>query len=414
MPPTDQRQSEKEYLSRAGTEEWELSKPFSPPGSFSIDESAEMILDFAVAILNLKPDAQDRFLDLGAGSCWVSEWLHRLNLKSVALDLSLEMLRIGKRRFHESDSFIAAAGDMEKLPFQSDTFDKAICLNAIHHLPGIPNALKEVARVLKQDGVALFSEPGKGHAEDPQSQAAIRDFGVLEQDVQVVPFMDQCYAAGFREVRIKPISYVIPEFDLSREEWLRLEKFWLRKRPLRALQKMGRAALEFFGAAKKSLLLEEVFAVQLIRLLKQPVEHHPIVVAYKSFPADQKIQAVRATIKLLEAPPKARSGEEVSIQLNIRNSGSVIWKETSQSESGYVRLGIQLLDGTQKLLKRDYFRIALPAPMRPGEKWGPLIRVPVPDSSGNYFFKFDMVLEGITWFEPAGSRPIYHAFEVVK
>lgn len=414
MPPSDQRQSEKEYLSRAGTEEWELNKPFSPPGSFSIDDSAEMILDFAVALMNLKPGAQDRFLDLGAGSCWVSEWLNRLNLKSVALDLSLDMLRVGKRRFRESNKFIAAAGDMEKLPFQSSTFDKAICLNAIHHLPGIPNALKEVARVLKSDGIALFSEPGKGHAEDPQSQAAIRDFGVLEQDVQIIPFMDHCYAAGFCEVRIKPISYVIPEFDLSKEEWQRLEKFWLRKRPLRALQKIGRAVLEFFGVAKKSVLLEEVFAVQLIRLLKQPVEHHPIIVAYKSFQVDQKIQPVRATIKIVDAPRKTRYGQEISIQLKIRNSGSVVWKNASQSGSGHVQLGIQLLDGTQKLLKRDYFRIALPAAMDPGEKWSAFIQVPTPDSSGNYFFKFDMVLEGITWFEPAGSRPTYHAFEVIK
>jgi hypothetical protein len=52
--------------------------------------------------------------------------------------------------------------------------------------------------------------------------------------------------------------------------------------------------------------------------------------------------------------------------------------------------------------------------MDPGEKWSPLVRVPVPDSSGDYVFKFDMVLEGITWFEPTGSRPTYHPFEVIK
>src|SRR5689334_12448126 len=46
------------------------------------------LFDFAIAgeMLALRPD--DRVLDLAAGSCWASEMLSRLGIRTVAVDLS--------------------------------------------------------------------------------------------------------------------------------------------------------------------------------------------------------------------------------------------------------------------------------------------------------------------------------------
>lgn len=96
------------------------------------------------------------------------------------------MLRAGRSRPIGAE-IRAVAGDLEWLPFGSGTFQKAICLNAIHHVPNVPAALREIGRVLTEEGVALFSEPGRGHAQAAVSQAAMRDFGVLEQDVLIEP-----------------------------------------------------------------------------------------------------------------------------------------------------------------------------------------------------------------------------------
>ena len=35
----------------------------------------------------------------------------------------------------ENNTTPALIGDMERLPFRSGAFDKAICLNALHHVP---------------------------------------------------------------------------------------------------------------------------------------------------------------------------------------------------------------------------------------------------------------------------------------
>src|SRR4030095_13580622 len=115
-------------------------------------------------------------------------------------------------------------------------------------------AVREIARVLNSNGMALFSEPGAGHAESPVSTVAMRDFGVLEQDILIPRFVAACYDAGFRDVRIKPIAYAIPEFDLTPDDWQNWSRLADSRRPMRALRKIGRGIAELVGAGKKTML----------------------------------------------------------------------------------------------------------------------------------------------------------------
>ena len=166
-----------------------------------------MLQDFAVAMLTLQPSPDDLILDLGAGGCWCSDLLGRLNRSAVAVDISLDMLRAGRSR--AGGTIRAVAGDIESLPFKSAVFQKVVCLSAIHHVPDAARAVSEVARVLTDGGMALFSETGARHADAPVAAAAVRDYGVLEQDVIVGAFMRHCQAAGFEHVSIKPLSHCV-------------------------------------------------------------------------------------------------------------------------------------------------------------------------------------------------------------
>jgi len=158
------KQAEKDYLARTGSSEWERVKPFSHAGADTVAESAQLLHDFAVAMMALKSGPDDLILDLGSGGGWCSDLLGRLNRRSVALDISLDMLRTGRSRATGA-AIRAVAGDLEALPFRAASFQKTICLNAIHHVPNIPAAVREIGRVLTDDGVALFMEPGRGHAD---------------------------------------------------------------------------------------------------------------------------------------------------------------------------------------------------------------------------------------------------------
>lgn len=275
----DTKQAERSYLRRAGTGDWERTKPFVRPGAAFDPEGLRLIADFAAAVQCLAPEPDDIVLDLGAGSGWVSEWLTGLGFRTISVDISDDMLGIGRERLGGQARLVA--GDLEALPLASGSADAAVCLNALHHLPNPELALAEIHRVLGPDGAVVFSEPGLGHSGEPHSLRATHEYGVLERDIPVRDLMRQCHAAGFPVVRIQPLAYVIPSFALDRETWEAWDARAGVKRPRRALQKMWLALLELFGLGKQGVLVEQTLGMDLVRVLKHAMEDHPVVVARK-------------------------------------------------------------------------------------------------------------------------------------
>src|SRR5688572_22387411 len=98
MQVLDSKDAEKTYLGRTGGSAWERLKPFSPPGDDTLTDSLELLHDFAAALRLLQPEADDLIADLGAGGGWCSDLLQRLNRRSIAIDISLEMLRVARQR----------------------------------------------------------------------------------------------------------------------------------------------------------------------------------------------------------------------------------------------------------------------------------------------------------------------------
>lgn len=402
MTTKSSKQAEQAYLARTGGSAWERQKPFAPDHAELFDESIELLNDFLVAMRLLRPSPDDRVADLGAGGGWCSDWLQRLQRRSVAIDISLDMLRVARSR-ETRRPILAVNGDLEHLPFRDGSFDKAICLSAIHHIPDIPAALHEIFRVLKPEGVVVFSEPGIGHANKPWSVSASRDFGVLEQDIEIEPFLAMCESAGFPHAYVCPISYTIPEFELTSEEWRHWKRLPRTKRPMRALEKMKRAVLEAFGLKKESILFEEAFAMRLVRLLQVPVEEHPFFIAAKSAERRRHRARYSATIVVDQCKASALPGDHGVATVLVTNHGSAEWR-AGHVGTGRVRLGIQLLDGEGRVVQRDFARAELPHDVPPGGSASVQAPFDAPSEAGEFFLKFDLVAEGVAWFEPSGTR----------
>jgi SAM-dependent methyltransferase len=113
-------------------------------------ESWDYLFDFAIACELLAPRPDDLVLDLAAGTCWATEFLNRLGMRTVAIDLSVEMMRRGRERlaadarlvFRQDAAFVAARG--QALPFADKSFDGVLCMNALHHHPSYATALGEI------------------------------------------------------------------------------------------------------------------------------------------------------------------------------------------------------------------------------------------------------------------------------
>jgi SAM-dependent methyltransferase len=408
---SDTKQAEKEYLARTGSSEWERVKPFSQPGADTLVESSRLLHDFATAMLALQPAPDDLILDLGAGGCWCSDLLRHLNRRSVAVDISWDMLRTGRSR-PDGSRLLAAVGDMEHLPFRSGAFDKAVCLSALHHVPDMKKAISEIARVLNGRGVALFSEPGKGHADAPVSAAAVRDFGVLEQEVLIPEFVSACHDAGFRDVRLKPMSYSLPEFDLTLGEWNAWTRAARSKRPIRALAKMWWAVVEGLGIGKRGRLFEQAFGITAVRVLRGAMEAHPVLVAAKSLDALPSKASYAATIAVEQSADRAAVAARIPLRVRLTNVGAAAWRARDPRGVGHVMLGVQLLDADGRLLARDHCRVGLSYDVEPGKSVVLAFECPAPAAPGRYFLKFDLVAEGVTWFETTGSVPVSRSLMV--
>jgi hypothetical protein len=96
----------------------------------------------------------------------------------------------------------------------------------------------------------------------------------------------------------------------------------------------------------------------------------------------------------------------------LKNRGGALWLQRAYSGRRLVRLGAQLYDREKRLLDLNYARAFLPRPLAGGEMAGVAIELPAIAEAGEYWLKFDMVSEGIDWFENGGSPVVWVPFVV--
>ena len=415
--PPPSRQAEKEYLRRSGAAPSERVKPFAAPGESNVAEGLHLIQDFGACVALLDAAPHHRILDLGAGGCWAADWLQRLGLPVVAVDLSFDLLAIGRDRLSQSGPARVVCGDAEALPFGAAAFDRVVCLNAMHHVPDVPAALREVARVLGPEGLAVFSEPGAGHAQRAESRRAAQDFGVREAEIHSAEFLEQCRTAGFPHVVLEPFAHIVPGHGLTAQHWAHWQALAAASRPQRALRTLRRAFLELAGARKNTELFPEAFGAEALRVLRAAIEDHPIVVASKQ-PLDRFLDRsrnrrppLRAAVRVVDGAAAGPAGGSIVVTIEAQNLGTAAWIADA-GVRGRMRVGAQLLDAERRLLDRDYARLSLPQDVPAGGTVRADFVIAVPAEPGSYFLKFDLVAEGVTWFEPCGSTPAVRALQV--
>ena len=103
-------------------------------------------------LLDLKPNMI--MLDAGGGTGRVADSLRRYVQKIVVDDISHLMLRYAVEK-----GLTATRAPVEHLPFASDTFDRIIMVDALHHVYNSHTAIQELLRVLSPSGVLMIIEP---------------------------------------------------------------------------------------------------------------------------------------------------------------------------------------------------------------------------------------------------------------
>jgi MoaA/NifB/PqqE/SkfB family radical SAM enzyme len=111
-------------------------------------------------------------------------------------------------------------------------------------------------------------------------------------------------------------------------------------------------------------------------------------------------------------PLIARAGQTLKVRTRVQNLSTRPFPAQATYGRRLVRLGAQLCAADRTIINRDFARAWLPHPLEPGGRTDIAIEIPAPGKPGRYALKFDLVSEGIDWFERCGSPTTTRSFWV--
>ncbi|MFW6132016.1 MAG: hypothetical protein ACOC5F_05425, partial [Candidatus Aminicenantaceae bacterium] len=100
---------------------------------------------------------------------------------------------------------------------------------------------------------------------------------------------------------------------------------------------------------------------------------------------------------------RALEGERLEIDLKIINTGSHVWN--SQIKNPFL-LSYHLLDEKGNTLRYDNRRYPLPSKLEPSQSLDIEVILSAPLKTGTYTLEFDLLREGLAWFEQYGSKTL--------
>ena len=365
------------YFAGVSDETFLLDKPFSDPAL-----AAKHLIDAGVLIDAMRVQRGDVVAEIGAGSCWLSHMLNRFGCRTISIDVSPTAIAIGRRLFERDPRTnwtlqpVFAAYDGRRLPLDAGSCDRIVINDAFHHIPNQRELLREMHRVLRDDGVVAMSEPGYGHGSASHSRAEAQS-GVLENELVLEDLAALAREAGFRE------TTVIAASPLVRHE--------IPAHTLGAFMG-GRGFAGFWKAFCSGL-----------------EQHHYIVLHKGSVePTTRRPSRLAARIDVSGAREKVvHAGIRQTVRLRITNIGDTRWLREGDAGRGWTRLGAHLYRNgpPRESIDFDWCRVSLPRDVQPGQQVEIGAELPAISQPGDFVIEFDLVVEGLTWFADRGSAP---------
>lgn len=372
-----------EYFAKLSDWSFHLAKPFS-----NISDTPHLLINLGTAIQMMRLAPGLRILDFGAGTGWTSRYLTQLGCEVILLDVSKTALDIA-RDLYGRQPVIGSQPEPRYLEFDGRRIDlpdgsveRILSFDAFHHAPNPYNVIREFGRVLAPGGIAAFVEPGPEHSKSAQSQSEMRNFGVIENDVDIHAIARAAREAGFSDLRLA--AFNIPPYHVSLDEYddlLQGGETYLR---------WAEATRAFLRNARSFYLVRE---------------------------GDERLdsrygEGLAASIEI-EMANSAGAGSAIPGRATVTNVGSALWLPSGTVPAG-VSLGCHLYEAGGGEIAHDYHWAHLAEPPRriePGETVEIAFELPAL-SAGHYMLEFDCVADRVMWFAQGGSRAVRIDVEV--
>ncbi|MEX2113264.1 MAG: methyltransferase domain-containing protein [Pirellulales bacterium] len=350
-----------------------MKKPFGNPR-----ECVEIFHQMGRLFAGLRLAPGMTVLDFGCGSCWMTEFLNKMGMHVVALDVSQTALDIGRQilsmdqRVDPNLSIRMISYDGHRIPLEDASVDSVLCFSSLHHVPNKIEAMHEVFRVMKPDSIFGLADAGIDHDAVPQSKFERETWNVLEDNLNLEELHTIGQSAGFHEMYLT----LAPE-----------PQHWF---PFRGYAQVSEQKDALFASAQAFSRHYEVFFFIKGDPLAPTSATPDRLLAELAIDREQLLLAQ----DMLDRP----------LGVQATNTGNSIWLADTRGEKGQVNLGIHLFTADGALVNLDYFRMPLIRDVRPGETVTfDVDRLPNP-GPGEYTLEIDLVDEGFCWFKQWGTE----------
>lgn len=385
LSPDDLKASADAYFSSVKNVPLLLAKPFR-----SIEECPTLITHFAKILQCGAFVPGQSVLEFGAGSCWAGRLLNQLGLEVVSLDISPTALKYGEqlknawRVFGDQPDHRFLEFDGLHIDLPDGSIDRIVCFDCFHHVANPAHLLREFFRVLKPGGLVAFSEPGRFHSLERQSQEEMKNYRVIENDIVIEDIWAMGHEIGYSTIyfalaAVQPVLLDLAGFARFQQEGMTAET---QKDFKRAVEQHHENVTIFFMVKGTTETIEE---------------------------SDSRVRSgLCASIRLLgrELLGEASGSRQLKLAFEIENLSGKTWLKSGK-KLGNVNLGAHLFDRQGHMRDYDYFRHEfLPEDAAPGSRVAFTCLVPWPQEMDGFVLEFDLVSEFVSWFAMNGSEAV--------
>ena len=163
------------------------------------------------------PPGRIQLLDIGAGFGRLANEYDGYR-RVILLDYSRSLLREAQERLGGDPRFMYVAADWYHMPFVAGVFDTLVQVRTIHHAADVPSLLRELARIIRRDGVYVLEFANKRNlkamgryalrrqAWSPYDPAPL-EFAALNFDFHPRWMLAALRTAGFDPGAMRAVSY---------------------------------------------------------------------------------------------------------------------------------------------------------------------------------------------------------------